>query len=195
MSEDESTTTSGQTDPESQNQIDSSGSGANLEGDASGGDSSREISGTDQFITTPPADPESPRSVLVYAQVQQETHIVAGPIPSPAILHAYGEIDPSFPERIVAQFENESAHRRREERRKSAALARDISAGRTQDRIGQILALVVAITMLSVAIWATLAGHDGVGKTAIRSLAVVIAVFVTGKYWRGKNNIDHDDTE
>ncbi|MEO5348458.1 MAG: DUF2335 domain-containing protein [Magnetococcus sp. YQC-3] len=46
------------------------------------------------------------------SQVQNVTTVSVGPIPDPNALGLYGEIDPSFPERIMAVMERQEAHRR-----------------------------------------------------------------------------------
>ena len=40
-----------------------------------------------------------------------------GPLPDPETLSGYGQIDPSFPERIVRSFERQSEHRQEMERK------------------------------------------------------------------------------
>lgn len=51
--------------------------------------------------------PEAHREVLMSAVVQHQ-----GPLPSPAIFKGYAEVVPDAPERILRQFEANSAHSR-----------------------------------------------------------------------------------
>lgn len=50
------------------------------------------------------------------AVIEQRSAFWQGPIPPPAVLREFGEIVPDAPERILRQWENESAHRRAMER-------------------------------------------------------------------------------
>lgn len=85
-----------------------------------------------------------------------------GPIPPPNIMAGYGEINPSFPERIMQEFEKNSEHIRN---MNETALKGDIS----RDRIGQIFAFVLAAGLLGLVYYSlslgnvTFAGLAGVG--------------------------------
>ncbi|MBQ7515305.1 MAG: DUF2335 domain-containing protein [Schwartzia sp.] len=46
----------------------------------------------------------------------QVTNQYVGPLPHPAIMQGFGEINPSFPERIMAEFEKNSEHTRQQEK-------------------------------------------------------------------------------
>lgn len=106
----------------------------------------------------------------------------SGPLPTPASLAGYGQIDQSFPERIVRMAEEEAKHRGGLERDAIKAEINDSKAAQRLRRVGQWLAFAIAVLFLSAGVWVTLTGHPAVGGIVLgTTLASLVAVFVTGR--------------
>ena len=69
----------------------------------------------------------------------------SGPIPDPQTLRQYNEITPGLADRIVRMAEDEALHRRGLERTIVDAQSDDIKSQRTEIRLGQVFAVVVAV--------------------------------------------------
>lgn len=94
----------------------------------------------------------------------------------------FGEIDPTFPERIMALTEGEANHRREMERVELDALVRDKLADRTERMRGQWFGFVLAIVFLVAGGGLVLDGHAWAGGTiATSTLVALVTVFVTGR--------------
>ncbi len=105
-----------------------------------------------------------------------------GPLPPPEVLSAYGEVDPSFPERILKMAEAQAEHRKQQEREDLCADIDDLKAQRGTERIGQVFALVVCLAFLGGGVWVTLRGHDWVGGVIVgATLLGIVTVFITGR--------------
>lgn len=70
-----------------------------------------------------------------------------GPLPSPKTMEAYRALAPDWPERILKQWEDESAHRRAYEMRALKTAAR-------RELIGQFFAGAFALSALAVSAYA-----------------------------------------
>lgn len=92
----------------------------------------------------PDASPSETQRIIETTLVQsQSLHV--GPIPPPEYMHAYGEVNPSFPERILAMAEREQSHRH-ELQRSSLESVRLLDAGQFElQKRGQWFALVFGI--------------------------------------------------
>ncbi len=78
--------------------------------------------------------------------------VYQGPIPLPSIMEGYKKIDPSFPERIMKEFETNSAHiRKAEERAQLAEIEKD--------KRGQWMAFVLTILLLVVIFFSLYLGN------------------------------------
>jgi uncharacterized membrane protein len=106
----------------------------------------------------------------------QETHskMHRGPLPAPETLAEYGDIDASFPERIVSAFEKQSEHRQDMERRIVAGSER--RAGR-----GQVIGSVLVGMGLAGGILAIILGEAVAGASIIvPSLAGGVLTYLFG---------------
>ncbi|MDQ7014115.1 MAG: DUF2335 domain-containing protein [Planctomycetota bacterium] len=118
----------------------------------------------------------------------------SGPLPPAAELQQYGEINASFPERIVAMAEAQAAHRRAVENRAVDAEIEDNRDMRKWMRRGQRMAFCLAVLFLVAGVWLTLEGHPAVGGIALGTTVVSLAaVFVAGRVpSRKTEEPDHD---
>jgi uncharacterized membrane protein len=101
-----------------------------------------------------------------------------GPLPPPGALEEFRKIVPDAPERIFAQWEKESAHRREYE-------ANALAAATAKDRRGQISAATFAISALALSAFCVWMGHPAVA-TALGggTIAAVVGAFL---YQRAKS--------
>jgi len=124
----------------------------------------------------PESDPNSGRSSRSFT-------LHSGPVPSAEELQQYARVNKSFPERIIAMAESESAHRRAQE---NTRLEANIQANNNDQKLarrGQWIALILSIVFLIAGVWLTLAGHPAVGGTiAGATLVSLVAIFITGRY-------------
>lgn len=72
----------------------------------------------------------------------QVTNQYIGPLPPPAIMQGFREVDPSFPERIMAEFEKNSEHVREQE-------VKALQAQIQETKRGQYMAMAVIIIGLA----------------------------------------------
>lgn len=98
--------------------------------------------------------PEEREQVSLHATMTQE--MWQGPLPSPKTMQEYRDIGNDWPERIVAQWETESAHRRAYEMHALKSATR-------RDFTGQLFAGAFALSALAVAAFALHAGHPWIG--------------------------------
>lgn len=70
------------------------------------------------------------------------TNQYIGPLPPPAIMQGFREVDPSFPERIMAEFEKNSGHIREQE-------VKALQAQIQETKRGQYMAMAVIIIGLA----------------------------------------------
>ena len=102
-------------------------------------------------------------NVTTEHQVVTET-LFQGPVPDPQTLSHYGQVDVTFPPRIMAMSEEQAAHRQKLE---TMSLTANISAQAAEARhqqLGQRYAFVVAIAGLAASI---LLGYVGAGLAAL----------------------------
>ena len=137
---------------------------------------------------TPPQEPmvvreplEDGRTVVTY-ELSRTSTIFSGPLPPPEVLKAYQQLDPTFPERLMARVEEEGRHRRQLENR---VLESHLESSRSRARgfmRGQIFALVTSLTALGVATAVTLAGYPVPGGIIGGSTVVgLVTAFVVGQ--------------
>lgn len=72
----------------------------------------------------------------------QVTNQYIGPLPPPAIMQGFGDVDPSFPERIMTEFEKNSEHAREQE-------VKALQAQIQETKRGQYMAMAVIIIGLA----------------------------------------------
>lgn len=95
-----------------------------------------------------------------------------GPIPHPSIMEGYQNIDASFPERIMKQFEANSEHIRTMEAKAQQA---DID----RDKRGQWMAYSVTVVLMGVVLWAFYQGNYAIGSVGgLFWLAWIVKAFM-----------------
>lgn len=104
--------------------------------------------------------------------VQHHEVMYSGPLPPPSVLEAYGRIDPSYPERIMKQFEENAVHVREMQSKMQDA---DIK----RDKRGQYLAfwlMVIFLTVVTIAMYlgnVVLAGFGGIAFVGTVALMIL----------------------
>lgn len=80
--------------------------------------------------------------------VHQQFETISGPVPPPQILKGYGDVDPSFPQRILEMAENEQSHRHDMERETLDAQKDDLKRDRMEARLGQVFGLIIGLAAI-----------------------------------------------
>lgn len=120
---------------------------------------------------------------LAAAQVTQ----FSGPMPPPHLIAGYGEIDPSFPERLFRLTEKEAAHRQKMEEKALDADIEDMRAERQYQRRGQAFGFSIGvITTLVGGIIAFLGASLAGGIIGCAGVTGLVSVFITGKHYEAK---------
>ena len=115
-------------------------------------------------------EPNKSTRIHEVVSIQYET-----PLPPPGMMAQYERIMPGSADRIISMAEAQSSHRRELENRK---LNSDIH----NERLGQILAFVLALVGLVGGIWLTAIGKGLEGLTTfLATLAGLAAVFIYGR--------------
>ena len=107
--------------------------------------------------------------------ISAETRFFQGPLPDPQTLQEYQQIDPDFPERILAMGEAQSAHRQQQERYylKGSTIARFVGLG---------LAFLSVLVVCGVGAYAITLGHAKEGCGVIAAVVVSLAsTFIWGR--------------
>jgi uncharacterized membrane protein len=104
--------------------------------------------------------PKREQQVMVQAQMMS----YSGPLPHPAILRGFNDIVPGSADRIIAQFEEQGRHRRKQE-------SRVISHNLFSSTLGQVLAFILFMTLAVGGGWLI---HDG--KSLEGSGAIVTGI-------------------
>jgi uncharacterized membrane protein len=117
--------------------------------------------------------------VNVHRDHSKGTHEISGKvyqgiIPSPEMMKAYQEVDPSLPMRLVKTMEDEAAHRRQIERR--------LIKNQFQTNVFNTLIGLLALVALGVLAYLFMNnGHPTQGSVIAGTIATVISVIVVGK--------------
>lgn len=93
------------------------------------------------------------RNISAQIQSQRQTVEYSSPIPLPKILKGYKEVDPTFPERIMAEFEKNSEHARQQEQK---ALDAQIQ----ESKRGQYMAFFLSIALFCLILFSLYIGND-----------------------------------
>jgi len=108
-------------------------------------------------------------------RLEQRTEIFSGPLPPPAILRQYDEIQPGFAERLLRLTEDEANHRRQ-------VTARAQRYELFETTLGQVFGLLVALAALGATVWLGVLGLETaasiVGGTTIVGL---VGAFIAGR--------------
>jgi uncharacterized membrane protein len=103
-------------------------------------------------------------------------------MPPPEAVQAYKQIDPAWPERLLAMAERAQAHDQEMERAQVDSVIQDRRAARIERRLGQVCAAAIALACIVATVVTALKGHDwvagGLGTTTVVGLTTV---FVTGR--------------
>lgn len=103
-------------------------------------------------------------------------------MPPPAALHRFGEIDPSFPERMMRMAEQAAEHQRSMEKEAMKQQGDELAGARGSKSRGQWFAAGLAVFFGVVGAWACYLGHPGAGATIIGSTVVSLAaVYLVGR--------------
>lgn len=136
-------------------------------------------------------DPKkTPSSISSDSNIHQTRHekqeIISaqysGPLPLPTLLRDYGDIDPSFPERIMKMAELEQCHRHEIEKSISSANIEMARKEFMERRLGQIFALIIGLVVISCGTYCILNGHPVAGGI-VGSGGVVglVSAFIYGR--------------
>ncbi|EIY8042695.1 DUF2335 domain-containing protein [Vibrio vulnificus] len=119
---------------------------------------------------------------VIMESVTQQSY--SGPIPPPAMLHEYDQVQDGFANRIVTMAEKEQAHRHGiENRGVNGAISKDVR--------GQYFALICSLVMIVCCTYLISNGHEISGSILGGSTLVGLAyVFITGR--KSKNSRDKD---
>lgn len=110
----------------------------------------------------------------------------SGPLPPPDILRQFEEIVPGSAERIFAQFEAQSAHRRSME-------STVISSGAFSQRFGTVSGTLIGLIGVGGGIWLA---HDGKSleglSTSFTTLAVLVGTYLYKRRKQDKERFEKD---
>ena len=120
----------------------------------------------------PPAQLRHESDMTVTEVTVKREFIHEGPLPSPDVLAAYGQIAPDLVDRIVAASEDERAHRHRMDILQSRRASLGLGAG-----------FAIAVLFLAVSAWLIYNGHSVAGVVlGSFDLVALTAVFVLGRH-------------
>jgi len=114
---------------------------------------------------------------LIYTeqQVSVRAEMFIGPLPHPDILKRYDEVMPGIADRIVAEFQAESLHRREQE--KAALHAESREAMR-----GQLFAFLTVVAAFITVGWLGWLGHPAAaGAVAGTTIVGLVIAFIQGR--------------
>ena len=111
----------------------------------------------------------------------------SGPMPPPYLIAEYGNIDPSFPERLFGLTEREAAHRQKMEEKALDADIEDMTAERQYQRRGQAFGFSIGVIATFVGgITALLGSPIAGGFIGCAGVTGLVSVFITGKHYEAK---------
>jgi uncharacterized membrane protein len=114
-----------------------------------------------------------------------------GPLPPPELLAKYEAAWPGSAERIVKMAEDEAAHRRSVENSIVHARREGSNKDFMEARLGQIFALVITLTALSLGAYVALQGHEITGGIiGAGGFGSIVTAFILGKNRRSDDEQD-----
>lgn len=117
------------------------------------------------------------------ALVHQQFEI-SGPIPPPQILKGYGDVDPTFPQRILKMAEDEQSHRHDMERQTLDVQKDDLKRDRMEARLGQVFALIIGLAAIIGGAVASIMGAQWTGSIIGGGGVIgLVAVFIKGRQY------------
>ena len=107
------------------------------------------------------------------------TSLFSGPIPPPALMKEYAEIDPDFPRRFFAVADKQLAHDHAIEKDIIASNKEIVLNNQNLEKRGQLFGFILALVGLSGGITASLFGSPVFGSIiGVGGLALLAGVFV-----------------
>lgn len=141
--------------------------------------------------TAPPTQNGGNGKILAAAQVTQ----FSGPMPPPHLIAGYGEIDPSFPERLFGLTEREAIHRQKMEEKALDADIEDMRAERRYQIRGQTFGFSIGVIATFVGGIAALLGAPLAGGfIGCAGVTGLVSVFITGKHYEAKQIKNTEET-
>ena len=108
----------------------------------------------------------------------QEHKLYMGPVPSPDIIKEFGEIDPSFPERLITLAENEAKHRQSEVAANNKVIRQEIRSDAIVRFVAPFMSFIIVLAVLYLTYYAFSRGLQwGGALIGLPSLALVVTVF------------------
>jgi uncharacterized membrane protein len=118
----------------------------------------------------------------VTRQVVQKTELHSGPLPHPALLSGYDQIDSSFPQRIFAMAELQAEHQRTMQSKALEADITDRVAVRRIERRGQLFALIFGCFAISAGTVAAVSGAQWPGGIfGVSGVGAIMIAFIVGR--------------
>lgn len=118
--------------------------------------------------------PRVPVPIVTEHTISQTT-VTTGPIPSPDIFKAYGEVLPDAPDRILRMAEDEAKGRRDREMWQARSKA-------IQPHLGTVAGLIIGVVTVMSGANVAISGHEWTGfGVVLLGLASLVGVFITGK--------------
>ena len=129
-------------------------------------------------------------------EVLSLSHSSRGPIPSPEVIREYGEVDPSFPERIMKTYEKQTEHRHLLEKQDADDRSKDLISVRNEAQRGQYFALIIGLSGMGAGVYLTSIGHWEAGVTfGGGTIAALCSVFIIGKKTAIKTSKSENDDD
>lgn len=120
-----------------------------------------------------PTNNQKPENTPPAVQIHQMTY--QGPIPAPSIMDAYAKVDPSFPERIMRDFEKNSEHIR-----KSKEM--ELQASIDERKRGQWMAFFLSVLLLGIVGFSLWLGNTTfAGISGVAFIGLLIRSFIASK--------------
>ncbi len=113
-----------------------------------------------------------PKNVDVTPHIVEASEHYSAPIPHPAIMKGYAEVDASFPDRIISEFEKNSEHFRNQEKTGLDAKVDEV-------RRAQWMAFCISIIILGIVIISLYLGNTiFAGASGLTFLAFIVNSFL-----------------
>ena len=133
--------------------------------------------------------PQQERVVNPVVRASRQEFTYSGPLPPPAMLQQYNEIEPGLADRIVKMAEGQSAHRKDLE---SKVISSDIK----NSRLGIICGLSVVMACITGAVLTSIFGNQYVaGALGLGSLGTLAGTFIYGTNSRKKERDSRKDSD
>ena len=117
-----------------------------------------------------------------------------GPIPPSKEMAQYGQIDPSFPHRILEMAELEQRHRHKIETSDMDYSAEFARKSFIERRISQIFALIIAIFVTGCGTYLILNGHPVAGSVVSGTCLVgLVSAFIAGRAIKADKNTNENN--